>query len=49
MESIINNRGITKTAIFIKEELSQKEDYLNLKAKMFGKMSAKEIYDKIKD
>ena len=46
---MIEKLGITKTALFIKENLSQKEDYLELKDKLFGNLTSNEIFDKIKE
>jgi hypothetical protein len=37
-----------KTALFIRENLFQKEDYLKLKEDLFGEKTAAEIFDEIK-
>jgi len=47
IEAIINNLGITKAAFFIREAISQKTDYLEIKKKLFGKKTAAELYGEI--
>jgi hypothetical protein len=49
IETMIEKLGITKAALFIKENLSQKEDYLDLKEKLFGKLTSKDAFKKIKE
>ncbi|NEQ35511.1 MAG: hypothetical protein F6K40_04025 [Okeania sp. SIO3I5] len=45
---IIEQLGIAKAAFFCRETMSQSIDYLELKEKMFGEKTAREIYEKIK-
>ena len=44
VETIITSLGITKAAFFIRETISQKTDYLEIKEKLFGAKTAAEIY-----
>ncbi|MBU1290821.1 hypothetical protein KJ898_03340 [bacterium] len=46
---IIKDFGITKTAFFIREMMSHKTDYLEIKDRLFGEKSAAEIYAEISD
>jgi hypothetical protein len=39
--------GITKAAFFLRESMSQKADYLEIKEKLFGAKTAKELYSEI--
>jgi hypothetical protein len=48
IETIIERLGITKAAFFIRENISDKVDYLKLKQEMFGKRTASELYSEIK-
>jgi hypothetical protein len=48
IQILIDRLGITKTAFFIRENLSQKEDYLKIKEDLFGKKTATEIFVEIK-
>ncbi len=47
VETIIKSLGITKAAFFIRETISQKIDYLEIKEKLFGSKTAAEIYTEI--
>ncbi|MEK7237422.1 MAG: hypothetical protein AAB242_12405 [Nitrospirota bacterium] len=47
VEAIIKSLGITKAAFFIRETISQKTDYLEIKEKLFGSKTAAEIYTEI--
>ena len=47
-ETLVKELGIDKTALFIRDNLSQKTDYLSIKERLFGKLSAAEIYARIK-
>ena len=47
IEAIIKSLGITKAAFFIRENISQKTDYLEIKKKLFGKKTAAEFYKEI--
>jgi hypothetical protein len=47
IEAIIKNLGITKAAFFIRETISQKTDYLEIKEKLFGSKTAAELYNEI--
>lgn len=44
IEDILKKFGITKTAFFIREMMSHKTDYLEIKDKLFGEKSAADIY-----
>ncbi|MDY6805233.1 MAG: hypothetical protein SXA11_15700 [Cyanobacteriota bacterium] len=46
---IIERLGIAKAAFFCRETMSQPMDYLELKEKMFGEKTAREIYEEIKN
>lgn len=48
VKAIIERLGITKAAFFCRENMSQPMDYLELKEKMFGEKTAREIYEEIK-
>jgi len=47
-ETLIEQLGIAKTALFIRNNLAQKTDYITIKKRLFGKLAAAEIYDKMK-
>ncbi|MEK6681010.1 MAG: hypothetical protein AABY79_03500 [Nitrospirota bacterium] len=47
IDAIVKNLGITKAAFFIRETISQKTDYLEIKEKLFGKKTAAELYNEI--
>lgn len=49
VQMLINGLGLTKTAFFIRENLSSQSDYLELKEKMFGEKTAADIYNDIKN
>jgi hypothetical protein len=40
--------GITKAAIFIRENMAQKMDYLKVKDELFAGKSAANLYEEIK-
>lgn len=46
---IVKNFGITKTAFFIREMMSQKADYLEIKDRLFGEKTAAELYIEISE
>jgi hypothetical protein len=46
---LIKRMGITKAAIFIRETMAQKTDYLETKRELFRDKSAAELYKEIKD
>lgn len=48
VQTIVKQMGITKAAIFIRENMSQKTDYLKIKSGLFGMKSANELYEEIK-
>ncbi len=48
IQKLIESLGITKAAFFIRENLSQKEDYLMIKEELFGEKTAAEIFGEIK-
>lgn len=45
---IIEQLGIAKAAFFLRENMSQNGDYLELKDQIFGFLTAREIYEEIK-
>ncbi len=47
IDTIVKNLGITKAAFFIRENLSIKTDYLEIKEKLFGSKTAAEVYNDI--
>ncbi|MEK7333358.1 MAG: hypothetical protein AAB017_08275 [Nitrospirota bacterium] len=47
IDVIVKNLGITKTAFFLRETMSQKTDYLEIKKKLFGDKTAIELYKEI--
>ena len=47
--SIIRDFGLTKAAFFIREVMSQKTDYLEIKDTLFNEKPAKELYAEIKN
>lgn len=47
IDVIVKNLGITKTAFFLRETMSQKTDYLEIKKKLFGDKTARELYKEI--
>jgi hypothetical protein len=47
IDTIVKNLGITKAAFFIRENISQKTDYLEIKEKLFGSKTAAEVYNDI--
>ncbi|WP_224410503.1 hypothetical protein [Oscillatoria salina] len=49
VRAIIDRLGIAKAAFFFRETMSQSVDYLELKEKMFGEKTAREIYREIKN
>lgn len=48
LQTIISHLGITKAAFFIRESMSKKVDYLQIKEGLFGKKTAKDIYREMK-
>ena len=48
VQMLIKRMGITKAAIFIKENMAQKTDYLKVKEELFAEKSAAELYKEIK-
>lgn len=47
IDVIVKNLGITKSAFFLRETMSQKTDYLEIKKKLFGDKTARELYKEI--
>jgi hypothetical protein len=47
IDVIVKNLGITKAAFFIRENISQKADYLEIKEKLFGSKTTPELYNEI--
>ena len=48
IQTIIKRLGITKSAIFIRETMAQRTDYLKIKDQMFADKSADQVYREIK-
>jgi hypothetical protein len=48
VQMLIKRMGITKTAIFIRENMAQKTDYLKIKEELFAGESAAKLYGEIK-
>jgi hypothetical protein len=48
IQTLIKRMGITKAAIFIRENMAQKMDYLKVKDELFAEKSAAKLYEKIK-
>jgi len=47
-ETLVKELGVAKAALFIRDNLAQKTDYLSIKERLFNKMPAAEIYARIK-
>ncbi|HDZ00148.1 MAG TPA: hypothetical protein ENH52_01605 [Nitrospirae bacterium] len=47
IEVIIKSFGITKAAFFLREMMSQKMEYFEIKDKLFEEKTAKELYNEI--
>jgi len=48
VQTLITRMGITKAAIFIRENMTQKTDYLKIKNELFGGKSTTQLYAEIK-
>jgi len=48
VQMLIKQMGITKAAIFIRENMAHTEDYLKIKGELFGKKSAAQVYEEIR-
>ncbi|MCL1466109.1 hypothetical protein [Argonema galeatum] len=48
IKAIIEQLGIAKAAFFLRENMSQNVDYLEVKEEMFVNKTAREIYAEIK-
>jgi len=48
IQMLIKRMGITKTAIFMRENMAQKMDYLKAKDELFAGKSAANMYEEIK-
>ncbi len=48
VQTLIKRLGTTKAAIFIRETMSQKTDYLKTKDELFAGKSAAKLYKEIK-
>ena len=48
IKAIVEQLGIAKAAFFLRESMSQKVDYLEVKKQIFGNKTARGIYSKIK-
>lgn len=49
IQTLIKRMGITKAAIFIRENMAQKMDYLKVKDELFAGKSAAKLYDEIEN
>ncbi|MBI4825962.1 MAG: hypothetical protein HY807_06010 [Nitrospirae bacterium] len=47
IDTCMKNLGITKSAFFFRETMSQKTDYLEIKKKLFDNKTASDIYKEI--
>ncbi len=48
VQTLIKRMGITKSAIFIRENMSQRMDYLKAKDEIFAGKSVAQLYEEIK-
>ena len=48
VQMLIKQMGITKAAIFIRENMAQKMDYVKVKDELFAGKSAAKLYEEIK-
>ena len=48
IQTLIKKMGITKAAIFIRENMAQKMDYVKTKDDLFAGKSAAKLYEEIK-
>jgi hypothetical protein len=49
IQILINGLGLTKTAFFIRENLSNQDDYLEMKEKLFEDKTAADLYHEMKN
>lgn len=49
IQTLINGLGLTKTAFFIRDNLSNQDDYLEMKEKLFEGKTAADLYNEIKN
>ena len=47
-ETLVKELGVAKAAIFVRDNLAQRTDYLTIKDRLIGKMTAEKIYASIK-
>ena len=48
VKALVKRLGIAKAAFFLRETASQSLNYLEIKDRLFGEMTATDIYDQIK-
>ena len=48
VKALVERLGIAKAAFFLRETASQPLNYLEIKDRLFGEMTATDIYDQIK-
>ncbi|HAI68234.1 MAG TPA: hypothetical protein DCM38_02230 [Gammaproteobacteria bacterium] len=48
IQILINSLDLTKVSFFIRDNLSNQTDYLEMKEKLFGDKTVSEIYNEIK-
>ncbi len=49
VQTLIKRMGITKAAIFIRENMAQKTDYLKVRDELFAGKSVANLYEEIKE
>ena len=49
VHALVKQMGITRAAMFIRENMSHKDDYLNIKAELFGESSVNDLVTEIKN
>jgi hypothetical protein len=48
-QTLVERLGVTKAALFIRDNLSQKTDYIAMKEQLFGKMSVDEAFEQTRE
>jgi hypothetical protein len=46
-QTLVERLGVSKAALFIRDNLSQKTDYTAMKEQLFGKLSSDEVLEKM--
>jgi hypothetical protein len=47
-QTLVERLGIAKAALFIRDNLAQKTDYTAIKKQLFDKLSAVEVFERMK-